>query len=88
MNNNSVTQLPTGHPGSGAPAGNGSGNGSGFESRLSKLETHIQYLATKEDIQKLSTQIAERESSLQRWLIGVLLTAIVSLSLALIRLFF
>ncbi len=71
----------------GLASGNGGGGGSDIEGRLSRLETHLQYLATKEDIQKLSTQIAEKESSLQRWLIGVLLTAIISLAVTLARVF-
>ncbi len=40
----------------------GGGNGGGFESRLSRLETHLQYLATKEDIQKLKVW----------WLVGII----------------
>ena len=33
--------------------GGGGGGGSRIEERLAALETHLQYLATKEDIQKL-----------------------------------
>ncbi|MCY4381667.1 MAG: hypothetical protein OXE44_00760 [Nitrospinae bacterium] len=33
------------------------GGGSNFERRLSSLETHIQYLATKEDIQKVKVWV-------------------------------
>ena len=37
-----------------APASvSGSGNGRDIEKRLSALETHVEYLATKEDIQKI-----------------------------------
>ena len=33
--------------------GGGGGGGGGFDRRLTRLETHFQYLATKEDLQKL-----------------------------------
>lgn len=70
-----------------------------IESRLTALETRIEYLATKADIAELSAQmtekiaavsvqIADRESSMQKWLIGILLAAISTVSLALVRLFF
>lgn len=58
-----------------------------IESRLATLEARNEFLATKEDIQKLSTLIAEKEASMQRWLMGVLLTAMVGMGIALIRLF-
>ncbi len=35
----------------------GGGNGGSIEERLVKLETHVQYLATKEDIQKLKVWV-------------------------------
>ena len=38
------------------------GNGGRFESRLTRLETHFSYLATKEDLQKLKVW----------WLIGII----------------
>ena len=58
-----------------------------IESRLATLEARNEFLATKEDIQRLSTLIAEKEASMQRWLMGVLLTAMVGMGIALIRLF-
>ena len=58
-----------------------------IESRLATLEARNEFLATKEDIQKLSTLIAEKEASMQRWLMGVLLTSMVGMGIALIRLF-
>ena len=45
----------------GAESG-GKGGGNNFESRLTRLETHLQYLATKEDLQKLKVW----------WLIGII----------------
>ena len=65
MDNDNVSQF---QPAPSEPV-TPSGNGGGIESRLASLEfrmtgleTHMQYVATKEDIQKLATLIAERES--------------------------
>ena len=37
--------------------GRGGGGGGNIESRLARLETHLGYLATKEDIQKIKVWI-------------------------------
>ncbi len=75
-------------------SGHGGGNGHDLHARVSVLEAQIQNLATKEDIQRLETLIAQREASMQRWLIGVLVTvsvgliaAVASLTIALVRTF-
>ena len=44
-------------PATGASSGDGGGGGSKLEARLSSLETRIEYLATKEDVQKLKVWI-------------------------------
>lgn len=68
--------------------GGGGGNGGGdFNTRLTRLETHFQYLATKEDMAEVKRLIVEKESSLQRWLIGIVLSAAGTTAIALIRLF-
>lgn len=36
-----------------------------LESRLTRLETHFQYLATKEDLQKLETHLQHFETHIQ-----------------------
>ncbi len=51
------------------------------------MEARLDYLATKEDIQRIEALIAQREASLQRWLIGVVISAAVGLAIALIKLF-
>ena len=40
-----------------AAPGSSSGDGGGIEDRLARLETRIEYLATKEDIQKLKVWV-------------------------------
>ena len=95
--------------------GRGGGGGNNFESRLVRLETLMEGVATKEDIGEVKLLIAEkekslgevklliaekekglgevkvliieREASLQRWLIGILLAALSTVTLALVRLF-
>ena len=53
-------------------SGGRGGGGSGFESRLTKLETHLQYLATKEDLQKLKVW----------WLCGIITGMVTGMGLA------
>lgn len=70
------------------PAQSGSsGNGTNFRDRLSALEAELKHLATKEDIRRIEALIAQREASLQRWLIGVIGGAAIALVLALVRTF-
>lgn len=68
-----------------AVAGSGNGNRKGLGSRVAVLEAHLNYLATKEDIQRLETLMAQREAVLLRWLIGIIAVAAISLVVALIR---
>ena len=63
------------------------GNGSDMHGRVSALEAHLQHIATKRDVQEVSKTIAEREASLQRWLIGILLASLGTAAVALIKLF-
>lgn len=63
----------------------GNGNGRTVERRLSALETRLRYLATKEDIAEVKALISQREASMQRWLIGILVSALVALSLSVVR---
>ena len=57
----------------------GRGGGNNFESRLARLETHLQYLTTKEDLQKLKVWM----------LIGVIggMGLAATITLAVIRIF-
>ena len=55
------------------------GGGNGFDSRITRLETHLQYLATKEDIEKLKVW----------WLIGIIsgMGLAATIALAVLRIF-
>ena len=70
--------------------GNGNGSsGKGTESRLTRLETHMEYVATKEDIESTKTAIESVKTLIQsefkiqsRWLIATgagIATALVTL---------
>ena len=64
-----------------APAKSSGGNGgSNVERRLTALETHVQYLATKEDIQKLKVWFLQAT-------IGAMVV-IVTVTVAILRIFF
>ena len=63
------------------------GNGRDIHGRVSAIEARLDYLATKEDIQRVEKVISDRESSMQRWLIGILLATIGTTLIALYRTF-
>ena len=64
-----------------APAKSSGGHGgSNVERRLTALETHVQYLATKEDIQKLKVWFLQAT-------IGAMVV-IVTVTVAILRIFF
>ena len=55
----------------------------GIEDRLTHIETkfdhELRHLATKEDVGEIKTLIARKEATHLRWLLGVLVTATISL---------
>ena len=57
------------------------------ESAVTEIRTALKHLASKEDIAEVKRVIVEREASLQRWLIGILLAALSTTALALVRFF-
>jgi len=54
---------------------------------VSAIEARMGHLATKEDVQRVEALIAQREASLQRWMIGLVSGAALAAILALIRTF-
>jgi len=52
-----------------ASSGNGNGRNGAIEARLTALETHIKYLATKEDIQAM-------QATMLKWGVGILIATI------------
>ena len=72
--------------------------GSAFGERLAALEAKMAFVATREDIAlvrkeianstaALSTLIANREASMQRWLLGITSAALASVVITLLRTF-
>ena len=63
----------------GSESGGSGGGGASLESRLTRLETHMQYLATKEDLQKLKVW----------WLAGIIagMGLAATVSLVVLRIF-
>ena len=90
---NSEKFQVVGDPKSGVSRSGGEGE-NGVEKRLRAVETLLaridertENFATKADIQGIETLIATRESSLLRWLIGIISVSLISLAVALIRTF-
>ena len=63
---------------SGAPKGNNNGNGGDLRERLVRLETRMDYVATKEDLKHL-------ENTLIKWMIGTVSVSLLALVAATIR---
>ena len=68
-------------------SGGGNGNGRDIQVRVAVIESELKHLATKKDIEEVKTLIATSNSSILRWIVGVLIAAISTLSIALIRTF-
>lgn len=73
----------------------GSDDGGDYGERLTRLETKVENMATREDLAKVQTSIAEiktlivqREASMLRWLLGILITTAAGMVTVLIRSFF
>ena len=90
--------APIGAPSSTSGGSGGNGN---FSERLTRIETRIEHLttredfseiktriehlATREDIAEIKTIIAEKENSMLRWLIGIAIAAAGSLIAVLVQ---
>lgn len=78
-----VQIVPSGAP---APAGPGNG-GSTHGERLARIEAKMEHVATREDVSELKVLIERKESTMLRWLLGILAVAGVSVLAALLRTF-
>ena len=45
---------------------------------MTRLETHLGYVANKEDIQSLKTLIEEKQSITLKWQIGIIITVLIA----------
>lgn len=75
--------LPSQDPPAPDVAGGGHGGGMdvrirAIEDRLTRLETHLGYVANKEDIQSLKTLIEEKQSITLKWQIGIIITVLIA----------
>ena len=85
--------VPNKDAGPDPDSGSGRG-GDGLEGRLRqlelqmvRLETRLESIPTKEDLESIKTLIAEKEATNTRWMITVLSGALVAIVVALIRTF-
>ena len=69
-------------------SGGGSGDDGSHGERLARIESKMDYMATREDVQEVKTLIERKEATMLRWLLGMLVVALVSLGVALVRTFF
>lgn len=68
-------------------SGGGSGDDGNYGERLARIESKMGYMATREDVQEVKTLIERKEATMLRWLLGMLVVALVSLGVALFRTF-
>ena len=63
----------------------------GVDARLARVEAKMEFVATREDIanmgRELATLIANKETSMQRWLLGITSAALASVVITLLRTF-
>ena len=75
---------PASTPNTGGGPPNG---GSGYGERLARIEGRMGYLATREDVSEIKVLIERKESTMLRWLLGLVVVAIVTLLAAILRTF-
>ena len=63
------------------------GGGGDVGERLARIETTLEHVATRESVADMKTLIERKESTMLRWLLGILATAAIALVVALIRSF-
>ena len=68
-----------------AVSSSGDGGGNNFGERLARLETHVGFLATKEDISEVKVLIERKLNRILYYIIGIMVTSITGLAIALIR---
>ena len=71
------------------PASPGGGGGDGrlaaIEARLSALEVHVTYLATKEDIQAIHTTIQSTSNKTLKWTLGIVISSMMVIAAATLK---
>ncbi|MXY53857.1 MAG: hypothetical protein F4Y86_15225 [Gammaproteobacteria bacterium] len=59
----------------------------GLEQRVAAIEATLEHLATKADIESVKALIAERETTMLRWLMGMVAASALAVTIALVRTF-
>ena len=83
-------------PPAGTPGLGGGGNGGSIHGeRLARVEAKMEHVATREDvsevkvlIEQVKVLIERKESTMMRWLLGILATAGIGVAVVLVRTFF
>jgi hypothetical protein len=57
----------------------GGGGGNDVGERIARLEARMEYLATKEDIQSIRTEIETASNKQLKWGIGILVTVVIAI---------
>ena len=78
-----VQTAPTGSSNPGGTRNGGSGNGE----RLARIEARLEHVATREDVSEVKVLIERKESTMLRWLLGLMVVAGISLLAGLTRTF-
>ncbi len=55
--------------------------------RVANIESYLVHLATRADIESVKTLIAERETTMLRWLVGMVSAAGLTVAVAMVRTF-
>ena len=58
-----------------------------LEQRVGAIEATLVHMATKADIESVKTLIAERETTMLRWLMGMVTASALAVTIALVRTF-
>ena len=58
-----------------------------LELQITRLETKLEFMPTKEDLEGIKTLIAERDAKNTKWMISIVGTALTAVVIALIRTF-
>ena len=63
------------------------GGGDNVRERLARIEATLEHVATRENVSDVKMLIERKETTMLRWLLGILATAAIAMIVALIRSF-
>ena len=68
--------------------GNGPNGNDDLRERVIAIETEMNHLATKRDIEEIKTLISDKENAQLKWLIGLIVIGLFSMGTAIVRSFY